>query len=182
MQDLDEKSILALGALGILGIIIILIIIVVAIAFYVANAYPLYMILKSVGYDMAWLAWIPFCQYFAITMAFNYKKDSNITIFGIQIPRPVAGFASLIALVLSKIPVIGPVLSILALLVNAFILCEMFDVCENTEPEKNMGMAVISALIIFVQIFTFFKYLKRANNGEIDVEAYSRNHSNVNSL
>lgn len=155
--------------LGIIGIVVIILAAVTSLAIYVLNSYSLYMILKSVDYDLAWLAWIPFCQYFAITMAFNRNNEPNINLFGLlQIPRPVAGFASLIGTALGRIiPFIGWVFPILALLINGVILCEMFDICDDKEPGTNMGLGIISSLIVFVQIYEFFKYMGKANRGEL---------------
>lgn len=173
---MSEKAIYTIIGLGIIGIFIAIIAGIISLVIYILNSYALYMILKAVGYELAWLAWVPFCQYFAITMAFNYKDEQNISIFGISIPRPVAGFASLINILFCGfIPFIGRFLPILALLINANILAEMFDVCEDSESGKNLGMGIVSALIIFVQIFMFFKYMKKANNGEIDIRGYAAN-------
>lgn len=174
---MSENAIIGIAALGIIGIFIIIIVAVFGLLCYILNSYSLFMILKGVGYEMAWLAWIPFCKYFAITMAFNYKNDPNINVFGLAIPRPVAGFASIICGILGKlIPVIGGVFPILAILINGFILAEMFDICEDNEPGKNTAMGIISSLIVFVQIFMFFKYMGKANRGEINIDTYSSNH------
>lgn len=167
---MSEQTFYMIVGLGIIGIIILIIASILSLVIYVLNSYPLYMILKSVGYEMAWLAWIPFCKYFAIAMAFNTKNEPNITLFGLALPRPVAGFASLIGVVLSSIvPVIGGVFPILAILINGGILCEMFDVCDDREPGANMGMGIISSLIVFVQIYQFFKYMGKANRGELHI-------------
>ena len=173
---MSDNTIFTIAALGIIGIIIVVIAAIISLVCYILNSYSLYMILKAVGYDMAWLAWIPFCKYFAITMAFNFKNDPNITIFGLPLPRPVAGFAGIIGTVLAKLPFIGGIFPILAILINGFILGEMFDVCEDSEPGKNTGMGIVSSLIIFVQIFMFFKYMGKANRGEINISTYSANH------
>lgn len=171
---MDIASILG-AALG-LGIIVITLFVVMVLTLYILIAYPLYMILKSVGYDLAWLAWIPFCQYFAIVMAFNYKDDPNISLFGISVPRPLAGFAVLIASALSFIPIVGKILLILGMIVNGLILAEMFDVCEDSDPGKNTGMGILSAIIAFIQIPMFFKFMKKATDGEIDVKGYQTRH------
>lgn len=174
---MSEKAIYAILGLGIIGIFIIIIAGITSLVLYILNSYALYMILKAVGYELAWLAWIPCCQYFAITMAFNYKNEQNISVFGIPIPRPAAGFASLIgAIIASIIPVVGGFFPLLALLINGNILGEMFDVCEDSEPGKNIGMGIISALIVFVQIFMLFNYMKKANDGEIDIQRYAASH------
>lgn len=165
---MSEKALYTIIGLGIIGIFIAIIAGIISLVVYILNSYALYMILKAVGYELAWLAWVPFCQYFAITMAFNRNNEPNINLFGLQIPRPVAGFASLIGFILGRIiPVIGGVFPILAVLINGAILCEMFDMCDDREPGTNMGMGIISSLIIFVQIYQFFKYMGRANRGEI---------------
>lgn len=170
------SALYGLGALG--GFVIVLIIIgIFALAAYVLTAYPLYKILKAVHYELAWLAWIPFCQYFTIVMAFNYKNEPNMQIFGLSVPRPAAGFASLIGIVLSKIiPIIGNLFPILAVLINGCILAEMYDVCEDHEPGSNLAMGIISSLIWIVQIVMLFKYMGRANRGEINIDTYSAMH------
>lgn len=174
---MSEKTIIGIAALGIIGIFILVIAVIIGLVCYILNSYSLFMILRGAGYKMAWLAWIPFCQYFAITMAFNYKNDPNISIFGLAIPRPVAGFASIICGILGKfIPFIGGIFPIFAILINGLILGEMFDVCEDSEPGKNTAMGIISSLIFFVQIFMFFKYMGKMNRGEINIDAYSSNH------
>ena len=151
---MSENRFYAILGLGILGVLLLIFACIITLVLYVLNAYPLYMILKEVGYDLAWLAWVPFCQYFAITMAFNYRDEPNINLFGIQIPRPVAGFATLIGSILARIvPFIGGAFPILAVLICGGILGEMFDVCENKEPGSNLGMGILSSLIIF----TFLK-------------------------
>lgn len=170
---MDSKGLTVFAALGILGLLIGIVILAIGIVCYILSSYSLYNILKAVGYDTPWLAWIPFCQYFAIVMVFNYKKDQNICIFGLSIPRPVAGFASTIAAILQNIPFIGWIFPILALLINGFILAEMFDICEDSEPGKNTAMGIVSSVVFFIQIFMFFKYMKRANQGEIDIDAYA---------
>lgn len=165
---MSEQAWVAIVGIGIIGIIVLIIAAVISLVIYVLNSYSLYMILKSVGYDLAWLAWVPFCQYFAITMAFNRNNEPNINLFGLQIPRPVAGFASLIGIVLGRIiPIIGGIFPIFAILINGAILCEMFDICDDREPGTNMGMGIVSSLIVFVQIYQFFKYMGKANRGEI---------------
>lgn len=174
---MSEKALYSIIGLGIIGVLIIIIAGIISLVLYILNSYALYMILKAVGYELSWLAWVPFCKYFVITMAFNYKDEQTINVFGIPIPRPVAGFASLINIIFSGfIPVIGRFLPILALLINGNILGEMFDVCEDSESGKNIVMGIVSALIVFVQIFMFFKYMKKANNGEVDIQRYAAGH------
>ena len=175
---MSDESLYAAAGIGILGALIFLIIVgIIVLALYVLTAYPMFQILKAVDYDYAWLAWIPFCQYFAIAMAFNYKNEPNIQAFGIPLPRPVAGFATLIGSVASGfIPFIGKVFPILALLISGCILGEMYDVCEDSEPGKNLGMGIVSSLIWFVQIYMLFKFMIRAKRGEINIKAYAANH------
>ncbi len=175
---MSDEAFYTIAGLSIIGMIIFFIIIgVILLALYVLTAYPLFQILKAVDYDLAWLAWIPFCQYFAIAMAFNYKNEPNIQAFGIPMPRPAAGFASLIASILAKfIPFIGKVFPILALLINGCILGEMYDVCEDSEPGKNLGMGIVSSLIWFVQIYMLFKFMGKAKRGEIDLKTYAARH------
>ncbi len=175
---MSDESLYALAGISIMGVIIFLIIIgIILLALYVLTAYPLFQILKAVDYDLAWLAWIPFCQYFAITMAFNYKNEPNIQAFGIPLPRPVAGFASLIGVVASSfIPFVGRIFPILALLINGCILGEMYDVCEDSEPGKNLGMGIVSSLIWFVQVYMLFKLMGKAKRGEINLKAYAATH------
>lgn len=164
------------GMLGAAGIAVILFAVLICIAVYVATAYPLFVILKEVGYEYAWLAWIPICQYFTIVMAFNAKDDPNLTIAGIEIPRPLAGFAGVIAGVLGNIPFIGFIFPILAVIVNGFILAEMYDVCEDSEPGQNTAMGIISALVGIVAIIMFWKYMGKANRGEINLANYTAHH------
>ncbi|MCM1244499.1 MAG: hypothetical protein NC293_02515 [Roseburia sp.] len=174
---MSQEAIYTIVGLGIIGILLAVVAGIISLVLYILNSYALYMILKAVGYELAWLAWIPFCQYFAITMAFNYKNEPNISVFGIPVPRPAAGFAALIGTIASGIiPFIGALFPILAVLINGNILAEMFDVCEESETGKNLGMGIISSLIIFVQIAMFFKYMKKAKNGEIDIQRYAANH------
>lgn len=178
---MSENVFYSIVGLGLLGVLLIVLAGITTLALYVLNSYSLYTILKAVGYEMAWLAWIPFCEYFAITMAFNYKDEPNISIFGISIPRQIAGFARLIITVINvvlpnSIPFVAQILAILAILINGNILCEMFDVCEDSEPGKNLGISIISALIPLVQIVMFFKYMGKAGRGEINIGAYSANH------
>lgn len=162
------------------SIVVLLIAGIIALALYVLVAYPLYQILKAVHYELAWLAWIPFCQSFAIVMAFNYRKEPNIQVFGLAMPRPAAGFATLIATVASSflgfIPFVGTVLPVLAALVNGCILGEMFDVCEDREPGSDLGMGILSSLIWIVQIVMLFKYMGKANRGEISLDTYAARH------
>lgn len=175
---MSDETIFTIAGIGILGVLIFSIIIgIIILACYLLTAYPLFQILKAVDYDLAWLAWIPFCQYFAIAMAFNYKNEPNIQAFGIPLPRPVAGFSSLIGSVIARIiPFVGRLFPILALLINGCILGEMYDVCEDSEPGKNLGMGIVSSLIWFVQIYMLFKFMGKAKRGEINLKAYAARH------
>lgn len=98
------------------GMGIIILSLVVGIVFYVLTSLGHMKALQVLGYDKAWLAWIPFGVYFGCADAVC-GNDEKVMLFGkFEIPAIIFKLWWIIPIVIFFLPVEGILLSLLSLL------------------------------------------------------------------
>ena len=90
-------------------VLIISLALIAALVLYLFCSITNYLALKRVGYDKAYLAFIPFANMWALTQV-CYSQDGYIEIFGKKINKTWFDFYWAIMLVVSGIPYIGSIL------------------------------------------------------------------------
>ena len=133
------------------------VVIVIGLAYYVVASLAHMKALKALGYDKAWLAWIPFANFYAYADSVTKGQDS-VTLFGnLSVPVMVYKLWWIASFVAPFIPVIGTLLSTVITVIflgNCYV--KMYARLENT-PEQDQQ--VIGYLSGFIGIIAVVKFL-----------------------
>lgn len=137
------------------GFGIILFMLVLSIAVYFVCAFATYRALKLLGYDKAWLGFIPCANMYALADVTGY--DEVDLGFNIKVPMTLFKFWWAIAYLIIMIPVVGGILSfalqILCLGWNYMVVYAMLD---GTSLKEQKVIGYISALIGIVPVVKFY--------------------------
>ncbi len=141
----------ALG-LAVLGALMVPIIII-ALVIYLVNAIARFKYLKIRGYANAWMAFIPILDVYSCVDA-TYGNVEKIKIFGISLPAMLVKLYPLIisvcAGIISRIPNIGGISSILSILSLALSIAVFIDMQERLQQEVSVGFAVLANIIAII--------------------------------
>lgn len=176
-----------IGGAGILALLFILIIyVIIAFIIYLISVVTNYLALKRVGYDKAYLAFIPFVNMWALTQV-CYSQDGYIEIFGKKINKTLFDFYWAIMLVVSSIPYIG---GIAALLLRFFGVGKCMEdlytrMDSNIVKDSNKWLAYIGAGFGIEIFFTIYKLISTQrqnvqNNNMYYNTAYEAENNAVN--
>lgn len=145
-------------------VLIISLALVVALVLYLICSITNYLALKRVGYDKAYLAFIPFANMWALTQV-CYSQDGYIEIFGKKINKTWFDFYWAIMLAVSGIPYIG---SIVVLLLRFFGMGKCMEdlytrMDNNIVKDSNKWLAYIGAGFGIEIFFTIYKLISTQN-------------------
>lgn len=123
--------------LAILGLIFF-IFAMAGIVLYIIYAYSLYKMAVNQGLENPWIAWIPIAQNYTLG-----KLIKTLNIFDYKIPRVeiVLPVATLIVLVLNRIPIISTLLSLANFILILFALNKLYKIYK---PENATLYTVLS--------------------------------------
>ena len=130
-----------------LGVGIAAVILIIAIACYVIFSYAHMKALKALGYDKAWLAWIPYGCTFACADAAAKDED------------PVELFGSFTVLVLGFLPFPGWLSNVLNIALNIVfmgsIYAKMFAELDGKTESEEQVLGCVSGFLPIVAVFKF---------------------------
>ena len=144
-----------LAGLGLL----LLIPIIFGIITYVLSSLTLMQMASNSGIENAWLAWVPIGNLFIVA-----KLIKELNIFGFEIPNLEMALPAIFVanILLSRIPIIGFLISILAFIVVAM---AFYKLIEMYKP--NSGILTIILLVIIAPVGAFMFYSIRNNSPAI---------------
>ena len=127
---------------------------VTGLALYLVASYARYRYLRIRSYERAWMAFIPIANIWALVEA-TYGRRERINIYGWDAPAMVLKLwpmvAYVIAAVISMIPVVGSIVSILITILNIAVLVMIFkDMMENLEKPQDNVIAVVAVIFHIV--------------------------------
>lgn len=146
-----------------LGMGITMVIIVFAlliwIAFYVIQSVAYMKALKALGYDKAWLAWIPYVQYYACADAVSDNQE-NVYLFNkFLTPVWLFKFWWAIALAIGFLPLLSTVSGLLKILLQVFFLgavyTKMYARLEYKQEQDTQVIGCISGLFPIIASIKF---------------------------
>lgn len=120
---------------------------------YIVGALAVWRVLKMLGYDKAWLAWIPFGRYYALAEA-TMEKDVYLP-FNITLAMDVFKWWWLIPILSSAIPIISIAVTVICF---GWTLKKIYAMCEGVSPDQVSTIAYISAYIQIIMWIKFFTY------------------------
>lgn len=134
----------------------IVVIAIVAIVCYVLYGISHMKALKALGYDKAWLAWIPYGNYFAMADAVIGDEES-VNLFGnVNVPAMVYKLWWLGAIVGSFIPAVG---SLLVLVITIVFLGntygKMYAELEGKTLQETQAIGYVSGFISIIAVVKF---------------------------
>lgn len=147
----------ALGALLAGSLVILAIAVVLSIVFYVLWSIGCYKVLKKLGFQNAWMAWIPVVSYIALGLACNTEDNKTMNLFGLDIPTVVYALWIVIWFVAGRIPGAGGVVS---LAVQILLSGRIYQyIYAKLEGKKESETAVIGFLSGWLGIIPMIKFL-----------------------
>ncbi|MDE6910147.1 MAG: hypothetical protein K2P44_06745 [Lachnospiraceae bacterium] len=153
---MDEVAILA--ALGAYLVLVL----VICVVCYVVSSLAHMKALKAMGYDKAWMAWIPFAQWYACADAATAGKQDNVTLFGsFSVPVSLYKFWWALWLVLQVLSqfLLGSILGLLATVVQIIFLgnsyVKMYAALDGTDEKDQQVIGYISGFLVIIAVFKF---------------------------
>ena len=127
---------------------------VIALALYLVASFARYRYLKIRSYEMAWMAFIPIANIWALVEA-TYGRRERINLYGWDAPSTVLKLWPIVtyvlAIVINVIPLIGNILSILLSVLNIAVLVMIFkDMMEILEKPQENVVAVLAVIFHIV--------------------------------
>ena len=142
------------GFLALLGMFLF-IFTLIGIAFYVIFAFAFYKMTVNAGIENPWLAWIPIAQWYILAKLIKSLKIAEYEIPNLEFVLPGA---TLIVLVLNRIPVIGTILSIANFVLLLFALNKLYKMYKPDQAVLFTILSIFGLPIPF--IFLSIKDLK----------------------
>jgi hypothetical protein len=129
---------------------------IILLAVYVVTALGYYTALKKLGYQNAWLGWIPIANLYALAdAAANGEQEINI-IGTIKIPAILYKFWWAVMWVCAFIPMIGTIASIaVKVIVFGHIFIRLFARLTYTSEKDQQVMGYVSAFFPIVGAIRF---------------------------
>lgn len=150
-----------------MGMAIIAIVGIVVIACYVIFSVSHMKALKAMGYDKAWLAWIPYGVFYACADAAAEGEGEKVKLFGsLELPAMVFKLWWILPLALLFIPVNGTVENVITIVLNVVFLgcsyAKMYAKLEGKQESETQAIGCVSGLIPIIAVVKFLSY--KGNN------------------
>lgn len=138
----------------------IVLLLVLAVALYVLTALAVSRVLGIYGYPNAWMAWIPFVNYYALADAVCEGRET-LTLFGKDVPSIVFKLWWVGKYIVSFVPHIGSLLGIaVAVIFFGTVLAECYARMEDKPVEDMRMLGYISGWITIIPAIKFLSYDK----------------------
>lgn len=132
------------------------VIIVIGLIYYVLSSLAHMKALKALGYDKAWMAWIPFAQQYALADV-AAANQSSVPLFGsVSVPAPLYKFWWAVWIVLSFIPIIGSIASVVWLVVflgNCYM--KVYARLDGTSEQEQQVIGYLSGFLSIIAVVKF---------------------------
>ena len=161
---MDEVALLAVIGTYLIFAVILLIVC------YVLTSVAHMKALKAMGYDRAWMAWIPFAQWYACADAATAGNQGDVKLFGsVSVPVSLYKFWWAIWLVFQIVGqfFLTGVFSLLSTVVQVVFLgntyVKMYAQLDGTDESDQQVIGYISGFLAIIAVFKFLfgKYKSR---------------------
>lgn len=147
-----------LGQFLALGIVFAAVTFALVIIVYIWSGIQISKVLRMLGYQKSWMAWIPLANYYALADAIK-DENNNITAFGRDINYLFFAFFWIIGLVLSYIPRVGTLLNLTASIIGlGSVFSTIYSRLEDKKIKDTLMIGLISGLIPIVALIKFTGY------------------------
>ena len=145
-----------------MGMAIIAIVGLVVIACYVIFSVSHMKALKAMGYDKAWLAWIPYGVFYACADAVT-GQDEKVKLFGsLEIPAMVFKLWWIDPVAFLLLPLNSTIENLITLVLNVVFLgctyAKMYARLENKQENETQAIGCVSGFIQIIAVVKFLMY------------------------
>ena len=145
-----------------LGVGIAAVILMIAIACYVIFSYAHMKALKALGYDKAWLAWIPYGVFYACADVVT-GQDEKVKLFGsLEIPAIVFKLWWIIPVAFLLLPLNATIENLITLVLDVVFLgctyAKMYARLENKQENETQAIGCVSGFIQIIAVVKFLMY------------------------
>lgn len=143
-----------------LGIGIILFLLVIAVAVYVLYGISHMKALKALGYDKAWMAWIPYACYYAFADAVTGDDDQVRLFNSFNLPSIVFKLWWIVPLVFTFVNLNSTVESVITTVMNiVFLGCTYAKMYARIDGKSEQDEQVLGCVSGFLPIIAVVKFL-----------------------
>ena len=144
------------------GIGIIVVAVLILIAWYVLSSLAHMKALKSLGYDKAWLAWIPYGVFYACADAVT-GQDEKVKLFGsLEIPAMVFKLWWIVPVAFLLLPLNSTIENLITLVLDVVFLgctyAKMYARLENKQENETRAIGCVSGFIQIIAVVKFLMY------------------------
>ena len=144
------------------GIGIIVVAVLILIAWYVLSSLAHMKALKALGYDKAWLAWIPYGVFYACADAVT-GQDEKVKLFGsLEIPAMVFKLWWIVPVAFLLLPLNSTIESLITLVLDVVFLgctyAKMYARLENKQENETQAIGCVSGFIQIIAVVKFLMY------------------------
>lgn len=141
--------------LAALGAYLVVILVIVAVC-YVLTSLAHMKALKALGYDKAWMAWIPLAQQYALADA-AAGNQQNVTLFGsFSVPAVLYKFWWVLWIILPVVPVVGSLASTVVMVLflgNCYV--KIYAKLDGTTEQEQQVIGYLSGLLAIIAVVKF---------------------------
>lgn len=150
----------ALSGLFAMSVGVILFVFALVVLLYVLWALAVQKVLKKLGSDIFWMAWIPILSTIALAREAD-DGSGNVDMFGQSIPVNIFMFWSIIDIALGMVPGIGNVLSfVFSGICGGIMYRTVYARCENRKESDMLAIGLISGFFPIIALVKFLTYKK----------------------
>lgn len=146
-----------------LGLGVLLFILVIVVACYVLNAVSHMKALKALGYDKAWLAWIPYGVWFACADSVVGKDEDQVRLFdSFNVPAIIFKLWWIVPLALLFIPLNSSVSEVINVVLRVvFLGCTYAKMFARLDGKSEKDEQVVGCVSGFIPIVAIVKFLTK---------------------
>ncbi|MDE7478210.1 MAG: hypothetical protein K2M91_09725 [Lachnospiraceae bacterium] len=141
--------------LAVLGTYLVVVLVVMLVC-YVLTSLAHMKALKALGYDKAWMAWIPLAQQYALADVAAGNED-NVTLFGtLTVPATLYRFWWILWIVLPFVPFIGGLASTVVMVVflgNCYV--KIYARLDGTSEQEQQVIGYLSGFLVIIAVVKF---------------------------
>lgn len=159
-----EAASKAVGIVAWLGVAIL----AIMFAYYIFESATHAKVLRILGYEKAWIAWIPYVRNYGLACATSSPQDSYVTIFKGKIRLPITVYKLWWILPLALLALapgnLGNVALGITFLMNGFFLggsyAKIFSLVEGSSENDNATIGIVCGVFPIVAMVKFAMYDK----------------------
>lgn len=148
-----------LGALLAGSIILLVVLLAVGIVFYVLRSIGCMRVLKALGWQAPWMAWIPVLSHIALGLAINTDDNKSMKLFGLDIPTVVYAFWIVIYMIATRIPSVGGLIGLIVMIaLSGRIYQNIYSRIEGKPESETMIIGFLSGWLGIIPMIKFLCY------------------------